>query len=177
MPKKDVLESERCSRSFKNSKFLKVFQQALNMTFIEQYVSASSLLADFQFQLKRVSICYGIHKVCNVTKKQIPEEICSMVFIMEKSFYHNFYYGIEKQIFQSTFEWLFSLKHCRISGKNHCTLTQTFLIHYVRLKKLLEIGRKRFLVGRFMQASAPKLYSKIVPPRISFQVFLSEAQN
>ena len=49
MPKKDVLESERCSRSFKNnSKLLKVFQQALNMTFIEQYVSASSLLAHLQ---------------------------------------------------------------------------------------------------------------------------------
>ena len=32
-----------------------------------------------------------------------------MDFIMEKSFYHNFYYGTEKPTFQSTFEWLFSL--------------------------------------------------------------------
>ena len=49
MPKRGVLETERCSRSFKNnSKLLKVFQQALNKTFIEQYVSASSLLAHLQ---------------------------------------------------------------------------------------------------------------------------------
>ena len=49
MPKRDTLESERCSRSFKNnSKLLKVFQQALSKTFIEKYVSACSLLAHLQ---------------------------------------------------------------------------------------------------------------------------------
>ena len=49
MPKRGVLETERCARSFKNnSKLLKVFQQALNKTFTEQYVSASSLLAHLQ---------------------------------------------------------------------------------------------------------------------------------
>ena len=84
---------------------------------------------------------------------------------------------VQKNLFQSTFEWLFSLKHCRIQEKNHCPLTQTFLFHYVRLKKLLKIGNERILVGRFLQASPSQLYSKIVPPQISFQVFLPEVQN
>ena len=49
MPKRGVLESEKCCRSFKNnSKLPKVFQQALNKTFIEPDVLASSLLAHLQ---------------------------------------------------------------------------------------------------------------------------------
>ena len=60
-----------------------------------------------------------------------------MDFILEKSFYHDFYNGIESRFFRVPC----FLKHCRISGKNYCTLAQTFLIHYVWLKKLLKIGK------------------------------------